>query len=123
MPRLARKIVLLLLASALVAWLIVRWRERQPEVSSRFTELGTILDQAPQRPALAAAAIGFCLLNTNGDVVVERNARTAFIPASSLKTLTTATALEMLGPNFRLDTELRATAPMSGGVISGDLVI
>jgi D-alanyl-D-alanine carboxypeptidase/D-alanyl-D-alanine-endopeptidase (penicillin-binding protein 4) len=74
-------------------------------------------------PQLAGAAIGFCLINAKGETVLAEDAHTAFIPASSLKTLTTATALEILGPDFRFTTELKSTSPIKGGVIQGDLVI
>ena len=83
----------------------------------------TLLQEARANPALAGAAMGFCLLNSQGEVVLDENATTAFIPASSLKTLTTATALETLGPDFHFTTELKSTAPIQNDVISGDLVI
>ncbi len=55
--------------------------------------------------------------------MLAEDANIAFIPASSLKTLTTATALEVLGPDFRFTTELKSSAPIKDGVIQGDLVI
>ncbi len=55
--------------------------------------------------------------------MLAEDAEIAFIPASSLKTLTTATALEILGPDFRFTTELKSAAPIKDGVIQGDLVI
>jgi D-alanyl-D-alanine carboxypeptidase/D-alanyl-D-alanine-endopeptidase (penicillin-binding protein 4) len=90
---------------------------------SRFAEIEAMLDAAGENAALAGAAIGLCLLDEKGEIVVNHRAETAFIPASSLKTVTTATALEVLGPEFRFTTELRATAKMEDGVIAGDLVI
>lgn len=83
----------------------------------------TLLREARANTALAGAAIGFCLINAKGETVLAEAADTAFIPASSLKTLTTATALEVLGPDFRFTTELKSSAPIKGGVIQGDLVI
>lgn len=90
---------------------------------SRFAEIEAMLDEARRNAALAGAAIGLCLIDDKGEIVVNQLAETAFIPASSLKTVTTATALEVLGPEFRFTTELRATAKMENGVITGDLVI
>jgi serine-type D-Ala-D-Ala carboxypeptidase/endopeptidase (penicillin-binding protein 4) len=121
--RLKHKLVICVLAAALGACLWLRWREHRPEAPTRFSELSGMLDRAQQRAGLASAAIGFCLLDARGDVVVESNARTGFIPASSLKTVTTATALEVLGPEFRFETELRATAPIAEGIINGDVVL
>ena len=54
---------------------------------------------------------------------MDENAGTAFIPASSFKTLTTATALEVLGPDFHFTTELKSTVPIQDGIIKGDLII
>jgi D-alanyl-D-alanine carboxypeptidase/D-alanyl-D-alanine-endopeptidase (penicillin-binding protein 4) len=44
-------------------------------------------------------------------------------PASVLKILTALWVLEVLGPGYRFPTELRATGPVEGGVIRGDLVL
>jgi D-alanyl-D-alanine carboxypeptidase/D-alanyl-D-alanine-endopeptidase (penicillin-binding protein 4) len=127
------KIIIFLLGSALAASLIFQWRERRAvgiapgAVSSptteRYAELALAVDQPKQRLGLGSAAMGFCLLDSKGNVVLDRSARTAFIPASSLKTVTTATALEMLGPDFRFETIVRATASMAQGVLSGDVII
>lgn len=94
----------------------------EPE-PSRFALIESILEEARENPTLAGAAIGLCLIDTDGAMVVNQHAETAFIPASSLKTVTTATALEVLGPEFRFITELRATSKMENGVIAGDLVV
>lgn len=121
------KAVIFLLASALVAALIVIWRDRQPSEPSSGpappSELAELLVQARQHPGLAAAHIGLCVLDADGGVVFEDTARTALIPASSLKTVTTATALEKWGPDLRLETQLRAVSPMVGGVVQGDLIL
>lgn len=83
----------------------------------------TLIQEARANPELAGTAIGFSLLNDKGEAVLDDNATTAFIPASSFKTLTTATALEILGPEFHFTTELRSTAPIQSGLLKGDLFI
>lgn len=51
-------------------------------------------------------------------------ADTRFAPASTLKLLTTAAALEKLGPNHRFKTQLYASAtPDKNGVLHGDLFL
>ncbi len=90
---------------------------------SRFTRVAAVLIEGRENSALAGAAIGFCLIDGKGVVVMDEKAKTAFIPASSLKTVTTATALEVLGADFRFITELKATVAMKNGVIDGDVVI
>lgn len=88
-----------------------------------YPELVTLFEEAAQDPALSGTAIGFCLLDGEGDIVFEKNSHTAFIPASTLKTVTTATALEIWGPDHRLQTRLLSTAPILDGILTGDLVI
>ena len=95
------------------------------EAPKKVTPLDQILIDAEQSTNLRSSAIGFCLLDESGAVVAEHNARTAFIPASTLKTVTSATALELLGPDFRFTTELRtaAEAGETQSVVKGDVVL
>ena len=59
-----------------------------------------------------------------GRVIVSRNARKNFVPASTLKLFTSATALDELGPDFRYTTRLYFFGDESAdGVLRGDLVI
>jgi len=51
------------------------------------------------------------------------NATTPRLPASVIKLLTTAAALDSLGPTFTFNTEASATGNLSKGRLSGDLVI
>ncbi len=50
------------------------------------------------------------------------NADEAFNPASNVKMISTATALELLGPTFRYPTRLLGPAP-DGGVVHGDVYL
>jgi serine-type D-Ala-D-Ala carboxypeptidase/endopeptidase (penicillin-binding protein 4) len=123
-----KNILILLLASALAALLIVR-HEVAPPIQPPLpttpppSPIATMLRDALATPELAGTAIGFSLINSKGEVVIDENATTASIPASSFKTFTTATALEILGPAFHFTTELKSTAPIQTGIIKGDLVI
>ena len=47
----------------------------------------------------------------------------SFTPASVMKLITTATALEKLGPDFRYMTKLAYTGYIANGVLHGDLII
>ena len=114
------------MASALAALLWIRYGTPEaPVVEPPLPPdaLTTLLEQARANPALAGASIGLCLINSKGEVVKDVSATTSLIPASSLKTLTTATALEILGPDFHFTTELKSSAPVQDGIIQGDLLI
>lgn len=95
----------------------------EPRSLTKFEKLHHWLTESLNEPGLQGAALGFCLLDPQGQVVVDFHADTALIPASSLKTVTTATALEKLGPDFQIVTTLGSTAKAVDGMISGDLVI
>ena len=89
----------------------------------RYAAVESVLAVGAQMPGLRGAALGFCLLNAEGKTVVERLAGTAFIPASTLKTVTTATALQRLGPDYRFSTRVMSTAPIESGVLNGDVIV
>lgn len=61
-----------------------------------------------------------------GEEVFARNADTALVPASTMKTLTAATALKRLGPGYRFTTDLvvkEDLRPDGNGVLKGDLYV
>jgi len=59
-----------------------------------------------------------------GRIIYERNADLVFIPASNLKLLVGAVALDRLGPDFTYRTTVYATGRInSRGVLEGDLVL
>lgn len=57
-----------------------------------------------------------------GQPVFAINADEAFNPASNVKMISTATALDLLGPTFRYPTRLLGAAP-DGGVVHGDVYL
>lgn len=61
-------------------------------------------------------------LNT-GEVIDSYRPDHVVPPASVMKLLTTAAALEILGPNYRFATTLEYSAPIEDGVLQGDLYI
>ena len=60
-----------------------------------------------------------------GDTLFSRNSHRKFIPASNMKVLSTATALSLLGPDFRFQSELWGVGTLDGvtGTLEGDLVL
>ncbi len=70
---------------------------------------------------IPAARVGLYVAPVEGEPVVEHNMDKPFNPASAIKLLIAQAALELLGPEFTWKTELRAAAPVAGGVLRGDL--
>ncbi len=58
-----------------------------------------------------------------GRVVADFRSNSATPPASITKLLTTATAMEMLGPDFRFETYLETDGMLENGVLHGNLYI
>jgi serine-type D-Ala-D-Ala carboxypeptidase/endopeptidase (penicillin-binding protein 4) len=59
----------------------------------------------------------------SGRVLYQHNADKTFLPASNQKLLTTATALDALGSDFRYTTTLHFNGTVSGSVMRGDIIL
>lgn len=77
-----------------------------------------------QKPELEHSSIGICLQDAGtGKILAQTNPQLSLVPGSILKLVTTATALEMLGPNFRFETKLATNGEIVNGDLLGDLMI
>jgi D-alanyl-D-alanine carboxypeptidase/D-alanyl-D-alanine-endopeptidase (penicillin-binding protein 4) len=75
---------------------------------------------------LKNAGIGFYAVDVNtGEVISSYNCDLALTPASTQKLITTATALEVLGPNYKFSTKLEYVGKYDSttNVLSGKLII
>lgn len=59
----------------------------------------------------------------SGRTLYAHNMQRKFVPASNQKILVTATALSLLGPDYRFRTEVWATGSADGSFLDGDLVV
>ncbi len=80
---------------------------------------GSLPDALP-----AGAKVSYVVVDLErGTTIARHHADRAHIPASSAKLATAVAALELLGPDHRFRTELRATGPVKDGVLKGDLIL
>lgn len=70
----------------------------------------TGVQQFTSHQGLKHASIGICVKDFSGKEIVSHNAKRSYTPASILKVVTTATALELLGPDYRYQTTLAKDA-------------
>jgi len=58
-----------------------------------------------------------------GQVVFDKNSQVGLAPASTQKIITSATAFELLGKDYRYKTELGYSGNIKNGILDGDLII
>ncbi len=58
-----------------------------------------------------------------GDTLYSRDAGKLFVPASNMKIITSAFALETFGPAYRFETQIRAGGPVRDSVVDGNLLV
>ncbi|MFE9425733.1 D-alanyl-D-alanine carboxypeptidase/D-alanyl-D-alanine-endopeptidase [Kitasatospora sp. NPDC006697] len=83
------------------------------------------LDRLLADPRLAGAEVSVLVADAaSGEVLYQHDADALLLPASTLKTVTAAAALELLGEGHRFTTRVLAAGPQNGGGrLDGDLVL
>jgi serine-type D-Ala-D-Ala carboxypeptidase/endopeptidase (penicillin-binding protein 4) len=96
-------------------------------IQSQAGQLETIQTKIAQylkRPGARSAQWGIQILDPeSGKVLIEVNPDKTFLPASVLKVLTTSTALEKLGAEFRYRTGVYTNGSIEDGIITRDLIL
>lgn len=89
-------------------------------------QVAAVIESWKNNPALKNASISYCVLDANnGENITSYNAHLAMIPASTLKILSTAAALSILGPEFKYETSIYFSGNFdkTSGVLTGDLIL
>ena len=76
--------------------------------------------------SMISASVSICILNAStGETVCEYNPEESLMPASVLKLLTSAAAIELLGPGYCFKTRIGYTGSLNKitGLLLGDIVI
>jgi D-alanyl-D-alanine carboxypeptidase/D-alanyl-D-alanine-endopeptidase (penicillin-binding protein 4) len=82
------------------------------------------IDRFIRAPFMSGASVSLLVKDVHdGSIVYSYDAERELIPASVLKLVTTATAFELLGENFRYETVLLYDGHISDGVLHGNLYI
>lgn len=77
-----------------------------------------------QSAAMKSASVGVCFIDvSNGEMVFGENEHTFFYPASIQKIITTATALNLLGADYRYETSAYCEGEITWGVLNGNITI
>jgi D-alanyl-D-alanine carboxypeptidase/D-alanyl-D-alanine-endopeptidase (penicillin-binding protein 4) len=89
-------------------------------------QINAVLQEWKNDKDLKNASIGFSVLDVKtGSIVSEYNSHVSLVPASTLKIVTTAAALSLLGSGYRYETKLCYTGTFNkeSGILNGDLIV
>jgi D-alanyl-D-alanine carboxypeptidase/D-alanyl-D-alanine-endopeptidase (penicillin-binding protein 4) len=82
------------------------------------------IDSLTSNPQFRSSHIGLLVVNpVSGDTLYSRNAGKLFIPASNMKIITGASALALLGPDYRFETAFLAHGLIRDSAIEGELSV
>lgn len=88
------------------------------------SNLQKALETLTEHPSLKHASVSICLLDESGKQIVGFNPNQSLAPASSLKVVTTATALAVLGPDFQFKTEVQYDGVINeAGILNGNIYL
>lgn len=115
-----RYLVLAALIFQSCAWGTSALASQWPDAS-----LANTIEQALAEPALEHGIQGVLIESLNdGRVLYERNSNLVFMPASNMKLIVSAAALDLLGPDHRIPTSLYISGRLtSEGVLEGDVIV
>ncbi len=99
-------------------------KARRPTPPPQPQSLAAALSSQVTQAQRLASELGVHVVEVeSGAEVYSYHAETPLILASNTKLLTTAAALELLGPDFKFETPLLARGAVVGGVLQGDLAV
>ncbi|WP_051967268.1 D-alanyl-D-alanine carboxypeptidase/D-alanyl-D-alanine endopeptidase [Kitasatospora mediocidica] len=111
------------LAAVLVA-LLLTGSGAPPRAPSPADALSADLDRLLADPRLSGAEVSALVTDAaTGEVLYQHAPGALLLPASTLKTVTAAAALDLLGQDHRFTTQVLAAGPRTGATLGGDLVL
>jgi D-alanyl-D-alanine carboxypeptidase/D-alanyl-D-alanine-endopeptidase (penicillin-binding protein 4) len=99
-------------------------RETMNEPARSLDQLHAAIAQKFDDPEFENAYWGVMIKSLKtGETVYARNENKMFMPASNMKLFTSASAMKVLGPDYRYTTRLVSNGGISDSVLSGDIII
>lgn len=95
---------------------------KHPDTES-IKELKERIDGILEHDHLQGAIAGVSVRNSDNEIIYESGGDLRLIPASNMKILTTIAALDVLGPNYQYETEIKIDGDIKRGTLHGDLYL
>jgi D-alanyl-D-alanine carboxypeptidase/D-alanyl-D-alanine-endopeptidase (penicillin-binding protein 4) len=91
---------------------------------TRIPDIESAYSRFENDPQLKYGLSSLSILDAQtGEVLFSKNGNIGMAPASTLKTVTTITAYNILGKDFKWETTLGFTGKIENGILNGDLII
>lgn len=98
--------------------------QQPPDPVNESATIAEKINSILQNPRLDGVITGISVRKADsGELIYSHNGQTQLRPASNLKLLTTATAMEVLGPDYQFSTEILTDGKIKKGVLHGNLYI
>ncbi|WP_166354976.1 D-alanyl-D-alanine carboxypeptidase/D-alanyl-D-alanine endopeptidase [Phytoactinopolyspora limicola] len=98
--------------------------ESQNEMDPAVKELAADIDEILEDPRMDGSQASVVVADaTSGDVLYERGGDDRLMPASNQKILTSAAAMDILGPDHTFSTTVETDARHTGRILAGDLYL
>lgn len=91
--------------------------------SKNIEELRERIDDILKHKNLSGAVTGVSVRNEEDEILYNHHADVRLVPASNMKIITTVAALEVLGPDYQFQTEIKIDGEIKKGVLHGDLYL
>ena len=111
-------LVLMLIAVLAFLPFLIDGNQQKVIATDEYAHLGNSINKILQDERLDGATTGVSIRKaTTGEIVYDHFGETRLHPASNMKLLTGAAALETLGENYRFSTEVLTDGKLKGGVL------
>ncbi len=99
-------------------------KHNKPKPKTRTSEITAKIDSLLSDPVLSSCFLGLKIISLdNGSVLYSKNSNKLFHPASNMKIVTTASAINALKTDYLFRTGLSSNSKIDNGVLQGDLLI
>ena len=112
------------LMGVVIATIALPLAAQTAEPSIQTKHVRAELDRIKALPGMKNGQFGFALYDVeSGKLLEKERADESLLPASTMKTVTSAAALNILGPDYKFKTVLEHSGTIEGGVLKGNVII
>lgn len=108
---------------ALVTTLVMLFIFSYSDTYSQPSKIKKSIKELKKNESFVKSAVSISVMNSKGKIIAGWNSNMPLLTASTMKTITTGLALEILGPDHRFKTSIAISGKIQDSLLSGDLYI